>query len=529
MSSEVNIDRKLQKLIEGYDAHCNRLRKKRYLSLQETPKEKNAKLKELEKEYTDWFEFFFDDYAKVKCAPFHKKLARLIIDNPTGSTLAEIYRSGAKSVHINLGIPLFLYLVKKELLFMLLVGQTENKAKKLLSDIQANLEHNQRIISYYGKRYKTGNWVNGDFRTSDGVKFFSLGYGQNPRGIRELAERPDYISVDDLDSKKRVKNDRLSREALEWVWEDLQGTFDEGSPRRRFVVANNNFHKNTVINQLKIEFKRINKVAKEFGDTIEHFTLTVPAVKNLETFEPAWEAKTNAKYWKKKFRKTPYRSFMREYMHVHIVDGSVFDNEDILYKQRYRFSQYDALCFYGDLSYKDAGDYKGLIFIGKKGREYNILAIYNRQGSRALCAEWLYNIYEDKKLEKYNIRYYIEGLFAMDEFVNDFDEEGDKRGYHIPVESDTDSKGDKYDRIEAMTGHYKRKSIFIDSAIKDDPDTMLYVEHVLAFEKGSKTPVDILDAQQGGISKLNKATFVEKFEARVQSRREILNNKKNRY
>ena len=58
---------------------------------------------------------------------------------------------------------------------------------------------------------------------------------------------------------------------------------------------------------------------------------------------------------------------------------------------------------------------------------------------------------------------------------------------------------------------------------------MLYVEHVLAFEKGSKTPVDILDAQQGGISKLNKVTFVEKFDARLTTRSEILSKRKNRF
>ena len=43
--------------------------------------------------------------------------------------LAEIYRSGAKSVHLDLGIPLYLYVTGK-LHFMLLVGQTDLKAKK---------------------------------------------------------------------------------------------------------------------------------------------------------------------------------------------------------------------------------------------------------------------------------------------------------------------------------------------------------------------------------------------------------------
>lgn len=525
----MEIDKKLQKYIEQYDRHCISLRKQTQVKFGESAKDKNARIKKDESNYIRWFNRYLFMYAKSDCAPFHKKLSNVIINNPTCSVLAEIYRSGAKSVHIDLGIPLYLYYVKKELFFMLLVGQTDPKAKKLLSDIQAQLQYNQRLISDYGRRYKTGNWINGDFTTSDGVKFFALGYGQNPRGVREMAERPDYIVVDDIDSKKRCNNDRLSREAMEWVWEDLQGTFDEGAARRRFVVANNNFHKNTVINQLKIEFKRINKIAKEYGDKIEHFTITVNAVKDLESFEPAWKAKTPADYWRKKFRKTPYRSFMREYMNTHVQDGTIFKNEDILYKPRLQLRQYDALAFYGDLSYKDAGDHKGLIFIGKINREYHILGVYNRQGSRALCAEWLYNTYEDRNLEKYDIRYYIEGLFAMDEFVNDFDEEGDKRGYHIPVESDEDTKGNKHDRIEGMTGHYKRKTIFIDEALKEDPDVMLYVDHLLAFEKGTKTPVDILDAQQGGITKLNRSTFVAKFETRLTSRSQILTKRKNRF
>lgn len=468
-------------------------------------------------------------YAKSKCAPFHKRLANILIKNPTASVLAEIYRSGAKSVHINLGIPLYLYLVKRELFFMLLVGQTDTKAKRLLSDIQAQLQYNQRLISDYGNRFKRGNWADGDFSTIDGVKFTSLGFGMSPRGIRELSERPDYVVVDDIDTKQRVKNDLLSREAVEWVWEDLQGTFDEGSKFRRFVVANNNFHKNTVINKLKTEFKKIIKEDKALGEKVEHFIVTITAVKDLVTFEPTWRAKTSAAYWKKKYRKTPYRSFMREYMHTHIVDGTLFKHEQIRYTKALKLSQYDALVVYGDLSYKDAGDYKAMMLVGKTKRDYHILAVHNRQTSRSNVAIWLYNLYEDKNLRKYNMRFWIEGLFAQDEFVNDFDTEGDTRGYHIPVTADKRPKTDKHDRVESMTGYYERNNIFIDEKIKDDPDVVEYVEHLLAFEKGSKVPDDAPDCQHGAISKLNAAYHVNRFETRLKPRKEVIANKKNRY
>lgn len=517
-----------EKLINQYEQHCKRVRQATTIDINETPREKRKRIKALEKDYIKWFEYYFPNYAKSPSAWFHKKLARLIINNKVVNVLGEIYRSGAKSVHLGMGIPLYLYFTK-DLYYMLLIGQTDRKAKKLIGKIQAQLQNNQRLKNDYGSRFKFGDWMTGDFTTIDGVKFTAMSIGQSPRGESEEDKRPDYILIDDVDTKKRCKNDSLSREALEWVLEDLMGCFDEGSERQRFVTANNNFHKNTIINQLKTLYKKYIKQAKEYGDEVTHHIVSVPAVKDLINFVPNWPEKTTATYWRKKFRNTPFRSFMREYMHKHIVEGVLFKNEMILYKKRLQLRQYDGLVVYGDLSYKDKGDYKALFLIGKIGREYHILKVFNRQSSRAHCAQWLYDVYEDMNLSKYNVRYYIEGLFAMDEFVNDFDVEGDHRGYHIPVVADKRPKADKHDRIESMLGYYERKWVFIDEALKEDPDVMLYLEHLLAFEKGSGTPDDSPDAQQGAISKLNKDTFIDRFVPEITDRMEDIRNNPNRF
>ena len=521
-------DSQKEKIVQQYEAHCKRIRQATTINIHETAKEKHKRIKELEKDYIKWFEYYFPNYAKFPCAWFHKKMARLIITNKIINLLGEIYRSGAKSVHLGMGIPLFLYFTK-DLFYMMLIGQTDPKARKLIGKIQAQLQFNQRLVNDYGRRFKFGDWSTGDFTTTDGVKFKAMSIGQSPRGESEEEHRPDYILVDDADTKKRCKNDSLSREAVEWVWKDLRGCFDEGALRQRFIVANNNFHKNTIINQLKKEYKRLRKQAKEYGDAIEHYIISVPAVKDLISFEPNWKEKTNAEYWRKKYRNTPYRSFMREYMHKHIVEGVLFKNEMILYKKRLPLRQYDGLVLYGDLSYKDKGDYKAMFLIGKHKREYHILAVYNRKDSRARCAEWLYNLYEDRNLSAYNIQYYIEGLFAMDEFVNDFDVEGDKRGYHIPIIADKRPKADKHDRIESLLGYYQRQWMFIDEALRENPDVMLYLEHLLAFEKGSGTPDDSPDAQHGAVSKLNAVTFVNKFDPCITSRNEEINKNPNRF
>lgn len=298
---------------------------------------------------------------------------------------------------------------------------------------------------------------------------------------------------------------------------------------RRFVVANNNFHQNTLINQLKREFAIINEKAKKYGFEKRHFVVSVPAVKDLDTFEPNWAEKTSANYWREKFHSTPYRSFMREYMHTHIVEGAIFKNEQIQYKPRLPYKSYEALVFYGDLSYRDTGDYKAMILVGKTGREFHILDCLVRQTSRHNVALWLYEKVKTDNLLNYNIKYYIEGLFAQDDFVNDFDQVGDQMGFYVPVQADKESKGNKFDRIESMAGYFERGNIFFNEKLQGSSDYNELINQLLAFQKGSGAHDDAPDALQSAIAKLNVMALTNAHPIKMVSRKEILKSKKNRF
>ena len=290
------------------------------------------------------------------------------------------------------------------------------------------------------------------------------------------------------------------------------GCFDEtdGSVKR-FVFANNNFHKNSITNRLKTQFKVQISKARENGQKSKYKILNVPAVKDLNTFSPNWPEKTSADYWRNKFGNTPYRSFMREYMHVHIQDGTVFRMEDMQWKKMLPLKEYDALVFYGDLSYKAAACHKGMILIGKKDREFHIIHVFLRQASRVVLAKWLYDLYESTGLKGCKkVRYWIEGLFSMDEFVNDFDAEGDERGYYIPVKPDKRPKDDKYDRIEASQSFFERRNVYFNIDEKESADQVELLEQYLAFEKGGDAPVDGPDAAEGAFSMLNGVTRKQK-------------------
>ncbi len=517
-------------MIADYDKHCLHIVKASYINLNESPAQKLSRIKDLESDYVKWFEYYFPGYAKVKSAWFHRKLAKIIISNKIIRLLAELFRGAGKSVHIDMGIPLFLMFVLNDLHFMLLIGETEIKAQKLISGIQAQLQYNKRLIDDYGEKFKSGDWSSGNFLTVDGVRFMAIGFMQNPRGAREGSERPDYIVVDDVDNRRHFNNDRLMGDSVDYITEDVWGCFDnmEGGTER-FVFANNNTHKKSITNRLKIFFKASIDKAKEYGEKSDYAVLTVCAVKDLNIFTPEWPEKASPDYWRKKFRDMPYRSFMREYMHRHVEEGKVFKFEWFQWRKPLPLDQYDALVFYGDLSYKATACFKGMWMVGKKGREFDIVHGFLRQATRPQLAKWLYDLYEDKNLERFNIKYRIEGLFAMDEFVSDFDTEGEQRCYIIPVVADKRTKIDKDERIEAMSAFFERRNVFFNEKERDNYDQIELRDQLLSFEKGTTVAKDGPDALEGSIAECNRTSFVEKFEPRTTSRDTYKSKSKNSY
>jgi predicted phage terminase large subunit-like protein len=472
-------------------------------------------MKAMEKDYIAWFMYYFPMYAKYDCAPFHKKISTIVIDNPVVFLLNDAFRGAAKSVHTMMGIPLFLALVKKELWFMLLVGENEAKALRLISDIQLQLKHNKLIIEDYGEQFKHGSWEQGNFTTASGVHFHALGFMQDPRGLRFGEHRPDYIGCDDIDTLQRCNNDRRIREAVEYITGTLWGCFDTG--KERFVFNNNLIHKNSILAKL-IEIAKVdNAEAKKEGLKPAFFHIKTKAILD-DNFTPSWPAKYTSQYWKRKSLSLPYRAWMREYMCTPLQDGAIFDAKTIQHKKMLHYSKYDALALYGDLSYKDKGDYKALVLVGKTGREFHVIHAFVKQTSRAICAAWLYDLYEKKRLEKYNIRYLAEGLFAQDEFVCDFDIEGDRRGYYVPIVADRQPKGNKYDRIESMAGYFERLNVWFNEDEKENAGQVALIDQLLAFEKGSDANDDGPDALQSAIAVLNKATFIANFEIKTTPR-----------
>jgi hypothetical protein len=519
---------------KDFEQNCRKIQEATPVDVAEDLHTKLARIERAKKDYAFFFEYYFPMYATSKTAWFHTYSANLLMNNSMIRLINEWFRGCAKSVHAELGWALWLK-INGKLKCMVVVGENKDKAGELLADLQAQLQTNQRIINDFGEQFSHGSWEHGKFSTRDGAAFNSIGIGQSPRGLRKAGNRPDYIVVDDVDSEELSHNPKRVRKLVDWVCDALMGCFDVGD--QRFVVCNNRPFVNSVLGALvqeKLtgsEKKSIRRIAPDckaygaFAYQVKGFWhhMRINAVD--ENFNPSWSEKYTKEYWLGVRDDRSHRSWMREYMNTPIVDGGVFKNDWIRLKKPLPLEDYDALIVYIDPSWKATAtsDHKAVVFLGKKGTEYHILKAFNRQCSVATMVKYAYDLYEslrhDSKRKPYHFKYkkeliidwWIEANANQDLHLDDFQTEGEQRGYQLPIRADFRTKPDKYSRIESLSPLYERGFVFHNEDEKEDPDMLRAIEHTLAFEQGSKSPDDFNDAVEGGRYYLDRTARTANF------------------
>ena len=158
------------------------------LMRKETPFEKEKRIRRLQSNYAAFCEYYFPHFLQLRDkttgevirtihnAPFHNQAALKVKTTPNLKAVFMWPRGHAKSTHMDIFTPLWLMFQAKRLInFMVVVGKSEDSAIRLLGDIQAELEYNQRIIADFGTQKNAGDWQEGEFKTKDGVKFLACG------------------------------------------------------------------------------------------------------------------------------------------------------------------------------------------------------------------------------------------------------------------------------------------------------------------------------------------------------------------
>ena len=213
----------------------------------ETEAERRRNVARSLKDYGYFCQRYLAHYCQCPNAPFHNEAARYIAAHRELRLVCKWPRGHAKSVHLDIGIPLWLKF-RGELHVMVLVGKSEDSADGLLGDLQTELQYNNYIKKDFGEQYNSGMWQEGEFVTKDQCAFFSRGRGQSPRGLRFRESRPDYIVVDDLDDDEMCRSEARVRAMTDWIKEALFGCF--GGNDGRFIMVGNLISKNSVLQKI---------------------------------------------------------------------------------------------------------------------------------------------------------------------------------------------------------------------------------------------------------------------------------------
>ncbi|ADY51522.1 phage uncharacterized protein [Pseudopedobacter saltans DSM 12145] len=458
---------------------------------EETRAEKDARIARARKDYNYFVSEYFPHLARKQNGKFQTQAANYLLRTKQTRALFEWARGHAKSSHLSLLIPLWLKIQEpREINVMILVSKSQDAAIGLLSDLQAELQYNERYIADFGLQVKTGDWAEGKFRTTDGCMFVALGRGQSPRGLKDRGKRPDYIVIDDIDDDEIIGNSKRIGKALDWCLSALFGTMEGG--RGRFVMVGNRIGKDSILSRYAtapgLFHTKVNILNKEgLPSWIENYSQE--EVQAMRDF-------------------IGERRFQKEYMNNPVNEGTIFLEKHIRYGKILDLKFYKSLICYTDPSFKDSStaDYKATMLIGKAPTgEYHLIKAFADQTSASMMVQWHYDI-NDYINGKVPVLYYMESNFLQDLILEEFRTVGNSYGHQIPIRGDSRKKPDKFSRIEAMQPLFERGLIIINEKEKDSNGVKVLVEQLLMFEKGSRTNDDAPDALEGAVFLLNKRT-----------------------
>lgn len=488
---------------ERWKQHCETVQAATAVNINETQAQRLARIRHLRTDYAAFVDYYFPHWTinpetgkATPCAPFHVSAANKILKDRNLKAAFQWHRGAAKSTNMDVFVPMWLMAQEhREINVMVLVGKSEDNAKTLLGDIQAELQYNQRYIHDFGEQYNVGTWEEGEFVTRSEVAFFARGRGQSPRGLRYRSHRPDYVVIDDLDDDELVESPARVTKLFDWVRSALFGTLDGG--RGRFIMVGNLIAKNSVLAKW-CDIKSVHVTKVNIYDSKGGIS---------------WASKWTPQEVKDIENVVGYRAFQKEYMNNPIIEGAIFRNEWIRWGKRPAWSKFSELVLYIDPSFKGSikNDYKAAKLWGKAGTMLYHLRAFVRQSSVAEMVRWCYDLYEWTREQGISVRWYMEANFMQDTILDEFRREGELRSYQLPITGDKRKKPDKFQRVEAISPLWERGFVVYDETQKDDSDMLAGIDQTLAFEKGMRGHDDAPDADEGAIWLLQRDTRAKSF------------------
>lgn len=458
----------------------------------ETPAQKDARLKSYYNDFRATVRYYFPHYATADTPDFHVEFANMVARDPLFKGFAEWGRGLAKSVVCDILIGFWLHYIRKESIYEVIIGNSEKKAVQLLADLRAELEANPRIIADFGEQKTIGTWEEGFFISASGFIGQALGVGQQVRGLRVKNIRPNLLIPDDIETKDTIKNERRQDEIVNWILADLIPTMD--GDVRRFIMANNAAY--PVMIQKKLQEQ--NPKWK-----VHH----VKAY-NSVTYEPTWKTKYKPDYYKILEAEIGVLSAMAEYNNEPHLKGKIFTDELIQWCKLPRIDHFETLVGHWDVAYAGTptADYNAVRIWGLKTKNFYLVDCFVKKTKMRAAVEYMAQFQKDLP-QNVRVHWRFEAQFWNDEVERTIREVEAEYGVDLRITRVDNPRIKKYDRIVSTHPYYQNGRVWWNEKLKSHNDTQIAKAQLMGIEPGYNGHDDAPDCDEQCFSYLSKHIY----------------------
>lgn len=467
--------------------HCENIQGRTSVNPGETPDQKMTRINRAKVDFRYFVEYYFPHYASAGTPDFHVSLAKHVKANPACKVLVRWGRGLAKSVLCDMVLPLWLW-VNGESVYMVIVGNNEDKAIILLSDVQAEFESNQRLRHDFGSQDVAGTWTKGHFTCKERFIGKAIGMGQETRGLREGAQRPNFIVADDLEDKDTIRNPKRQDDLVSWIERAVLPSMDGNT--RRYLHPNNNFAPRTIQEQLRLRHPSWKL----------HQVDACPGSDRV----PAWKEKYAPDYYRKLEEELGTIAMDAEYNNKPFVEGKVFTADMIQWAKPPRWDHLKMIVGRWDPAYSGKNDYNAVRVWGLHEHKFWLMKSFVRQCKMREAIRWMYHA-EIELPSGVIIHWKVESQFWNDPLRDAMAEVEKEMGRQLNLVVVDSPKGKKLDRLLSMHPYYQNGRIYWSEREKASNDTQVGLAQLMGIEPGYRGHDDAPDADEQGISDLVRA------------------------
>ena len=203
----------------------------------------------------EWFlPIYFHKRLEYPTAPFQTEIIKLLRDSLAKLIVITAFRGSAKTTIVAIAYAIWAVFGVQQKKHVLLVGQTEIKARRLLMNIRRQLETNSLLRGDLGPiDEEKDQWgATAIVIRKLNAKIAIASVGQSVRGILHDEHRPDLVVCDDLEDLDSVQTQEGRDKLRDWFNGELLPVRDK---RTRFVVIGNMLHDDSLMKRLQHEIK----------------------------------------------------------------------------------------------------------------------------------------------------------------------------------------------------------------------------------------------------------------------------------